>query len=108
MEKVTSDFILETLKVMVESRKPISRDEWLTSSFKLNLLLIDENKLLNTMRQAVAQKKLGIYQAQTKRNVAAADLETEASDEFKVMKDQESKCYAIEEFIRISKKSSEF
>ena len=108
MSKLTTDEILETLKVLVESRKIIPRDEWLRIAFQLNLLEIDEKKLFNQMRQAVAKKKLEIYSKQEKRSVAACDLEVEASDEFKFMRDQEAKIEAISQFVMISKKSSDY
>jgi len=107
MEKITSDTILNTLKIMVESKTPISRDLWLEVAFKLNILRLDETGLYNKMTQKVAQKKLDIFKAQEKRNVAAVGLEVEASDEYRYMKDQEEKIYSIDEFIRIAKKNSD-
>ena len=92
---------------MVESKTPISRDLWLEVAFKLNILRLDETGLYNKMTQKVAQKKLDIFKAQEKRNVAAVGLEVEASDEYRYMKDQEEKIYSIDEFIRIAKKNSD-
>ena len=105
--KVSADVILDYLKALVESKKMLSKDEWLSVAFRLNLLRIDEAQLLNKMRQSVAQRKLEVYQKQEKRNVAAADLEVESSDEFRFMKDQEEKLWSIDEFVRISKKSAD-
>lgn len=107
MEKVTSDLILGYLKELVESKKPIPKEEWLNCAFKLNLLRIDEAQLCNKMRQAVARKKLEILKNQSKRNVAAAEVEIEASEEYLFLRDQEDKLYSIDEFIRIAKKNSE-
>lgn len=104
-DSITSDFIINHLKKMVESKKSFPRDEWLGCAFKLNLLRIDESQLLNRMRQSVAQKKLAIMRSQDKKNVSAASLELEATDEYRFMRDQESKIEAIEEFVRIAKKS---
>ena len=104
--KVSADIILDYLKGLVESKKLIAKEEWISVAFKLNLLRIDEAKLLRQMEQAVSRKKLTIYQAQEKRNVAAADLEIESSDEYRFMKDQSDKIYSIDEFVRISKLSS--
>lgn len=107
MEKRTSDSILGKLKEMVESRKPIARELWLEAAFDLVLLRIDEAQLLNKMRQAVAQRKFAILKLQDKRNVAACDAEVEATDEYRYMRDQEDKLYAVDEFIRVAKKSSD-
>ena len=108
MEKINADLILDTLRGLVESKKLISKEVWLETAFKLNLLRIDEAQLLNKMRQEVARKKLGIYQKQEKRNVAAADLEIEAMDEYRFMRDQEDKIYSLDEFVRIAKKSADY
>ena len=107
MEKVSSDLILEHLKSLVESKIPIAREAWLDVAFKLNLLKLDETKLFNKMRQEVAKKKLAILRAQDKKNVSAATLELESTDEYRFMRDQEDKIEAIEEFVRIAKKNAD-
>ena len=107
MDKRTTDTILASLKQLTESRKPIDMRIWLEAAFSLNLLLDDETQLLTKMRQEVAQIKLAIMKKQDKRNVSAADLEVEASDEYRFMKDQENKVDQVREFIRIAKKNSE-
>ena|SRR3990167_1780693 len=106
-EKVTSDLILDYLKSLVESKKVVPREEWLNCAFKLNLLRLDESKLLNQMRQTVAIKKHEIMKTQEKRNVAAADVEIEASEEYRFMRDQEAKLDVVEEFVRIAKKNAD-
>lgn len=107
MEKITADTVLNWAREQVESKKMPSREVWLDIAFRLNLLKIDEAALLNKMRQAVAKKKYEILKSQDKRNVAAAELEVEASDEYCFMKDQEAKLEVIEEFVRIAKKNSD-
>ena len=101
--KVTTDLILSFLKELVESKKRIPQEVWLDASFKLNLLLDDEEHLMETLRQDVAKAKLEILKAQEKRNVAAAELETEASDTYRFAREQEHKVDRIREFIRIAK-----
>lgn len=98
---------MEYLKILVESKKSIPREEWLSCAFKLNLVRIDDSQLYNKMRQAVSQKKLAILKAQEKKNVALAEVEIESSDEYLFLKDQEAKLDAITELIRIAKKNSE-
>ena len=44
---------------------------------------------------------------QEKRNVAAADVEIEASEEYRFMRDQEAKLDVVEEFVRIAKKNAD-
>lgn len=106
-DKVTADLIIGWLKEQVESRKIISKEIWLDCAFKLNLLQPDEVHEAEILRQAVAQEKLKILKAQEKRNVAAAELEIEASDEYRFMREQENKVDRIEEFIRITKKNAD-
>lgn len=85
----------------------LDRNVWLTAAFTLNLLEIDENILLRQMQQKVAQRKLEILQGQAKRNVAASELEVEATDEYRFMKDQEDKINSVKEFVMIAKKNSD-
>lgn len=107
MEQITSSTILEYLKKKVESKAEIDRDTWLEVGFRLNLLRIDEAKLLNKMRQAVSQRKQEIVSKQEKRNIAAADIEVECTDEYRLAKDQEDLIYSIDEFVRLAKKSAD-
>ena len=105
--KVTSDKILSWAISQVEGKKSISRELWLEIAFRLNLLRIEESQLVNKMRQEVAKKKLELFRAQEKRNVSAVELEVEATDEYRFLKDQEDKIYSIDEFVRIAKKNSD-
>lgn len=107
MEKITATLIFEKMQKFVESKVPISREAWLEVAFKLDILRIDEVKLYNKMHREVAQKKLDIYNAQEKKNVAACEMEIEASEEYKLMKDQDALIYSIDEMIRIAKKNSD-
>ena len=107
MTKRTADTIISDLKKIVEDRKPLDRDAWLTAAFYLSLLREDEAYKLNGLAQAVSKKKFALFQAQEKKNVAAAEIEIEASDEYFGMKNQEAKIYTIDELIRVAKKNSE-
>ena len=104
---ITTDKILFELKKAVEEKKIIDKDDWLTIAFKLNSLLIDENKRLYDLEQKVAQMKLGILKGQDKRNVAAVELEVQASDLYREMREQDAKVSQVIEFIRIAKKRSD-
>ena len=107
MDKRSADTIINSLKEIIESKKSVPRDTWLEAAFDLNLLRIDEAQLLNKMMQVVAQEKLKILKGQEKKNVAAAELEIQATDEFRFMRDQMDKLYSIDEFVRIAKKSAD-
>lgn len=103
MPKVTSDTIINFMKTAVESQKRMNPDFYLDVATKLNILLGDEHELLEKLRRIVAEKKLDLLKMQEKRNVSAAELEIEASPEYKDMKLQEHKVDRIEEFIRLAK-----
>lgn len=107
MEKITSDTILDWVKGQVENRKLITKDEWLDIAFKLNSLLLVEVELFNKLHNEVAKNKLEILKAQEKRNVAMAEVETEASQEYLDMKNQQAKVDNINQFIMIAKKNSD-
>lgn len=107
-ELVTTDLIISYLKERVEKKEPIDRQVWLDAAFKLNLLLADEHYDLQNMRAEVAKKRLGILQAQEKKNVSMAEVEVEASDEYRLMKLQEHKVERIEEMIRLAKKNTQW
>lgn len=55
------------------------------------------------MRQDVAKAKLAIINSQAKRSIALAEMEIEAGDAYRLMKEQEHKVDRIKEFIRIAK-----
>ncbi len=105
--KVSSDIILEWTKKQIEDHKEVPRELWIEIAFKLTFLRIDEAILYNKMKQAVAIKKLEILKNQTKRNVAAVNVEVESLDEYRFMQDQEDKIYSIDECVRVAKKSAD-
>ena len=106
-DKISASFILDTLKTMVESKKLIPKDEWITAAGKLTLLRIDEAKLLNKQRQEVARMKLEILGKQEKKNVSLANAEIEATDVYRFLRDQEDTIYSLDEFVRIAKRAAD-
>jgi len=80
---------------------------WINRAFELNILLIDEKKKYEFLRQAVAVKKMQLFRGQEKKNVSAVNIEIEASDEYRDLNIQESLIYAIEEQVRLAKKNTE-
>ena len=100
-EKITIDFILGELKGWVEEKRPISPGVWIDSAQKMNALKQDETELLHRMQQDVAKMKLNFLKES--KSVAEVKLKIEATDEYKFMKDQESKISMVEENVRIAK-----
>uniref|UniRef100_A0A6M3Y4L0 Uncharacterized protein n=2 Tax=viral metagenome TaxID=1070528 RepID=A0A6M3Y4L0_9ZZZZ len=107
MEKRSADTILESLKERIENKEDVDRKVWLDAAFFLSTFLLEEKRILNGMRQEIAQLRSLIYEKQTKKSVAATDIEIEASDLYRIAKDQEAKIDVMEEMIRVAKKSAE-
>jgi len=107
MEKISADIILEYMKGLVEKKLPISRETWIDVAFRLNLLRLDEAALFNKMYQEVAKRKVEMKNSQDKVNISAIELEIQATDEFRFMRDQADKLYSIDEFVRIAKKGAD-
>lgn len=103
MEKITIEFILNTLQGYIEEKSPISPVLWLDSAQKLNVLLGDENDLLYNLEQSVAKLKLQFLNGQDKVNVSEAKMRVEATDEYRMAKTQKAKIEQIQEFIRLAK-----
>jgi len=105
--RVNATIILDTLKGMVESKKLIPKEEWITVAGKLTLLRIDEAKMMNKMRQEVSRIKLKVIEGQEKKNVSLAEAEVHASDAYRMLRDQEDLLYSLDEFVRIAKRASD-
>lgn len=103
----TTDTIIRDLKKIVQEKKPLDRERWLEAAFYLSLLREDEAHKLNGLNQGVAKLKIAILKAQEKKNVALADAEIEATDEYVAAKNQEAKIYTVDELIRVAKKNSD-
>lgn len=103
----TADTVLADLKRLVESKTPIDRREWLDAAFYLVVLRIEQARKFNSAFRAVASKRLDILKGQEKKNVAAANVEIQASIEYEDLKNQEDKLYSIDELIRVAKKSAD-
>jgi hypothetical protein len=111
MEKLSVDIILESLKDRIENREDISKDKWLKIAFDLNTFRLDEEHILNGMRQEVAQLKVSkldeIDNKGKTKSIARIDIEVEASDLYRLMRNQEARVEVIKEYERIAKKSAE-
>lgn len=102
-ELITVDTILESLKSYVEEKQIIAPSAWLAAAQKLNALLGDEHDKLFALKQKVANLQLAYLDDDEKRNVSAARLRTQATDEYKEMLRQEAKIKRVEEMIRLGK-----
>lgn len=107
MSKVDSDKILAYLRDAVESKTQLSAEQWMKAALGLNQLLSYEHDALIEAERIVAEKKLRILESQEKRNVAATEIEVEASQEFTDMRRQRFRVERIEETVRLAKKYSD-
>lgn len=101
----TADDLLQELKGLAESQKMLNSKLMGDYGFTLEVLLGGEHTVLEELRQDVAKMKLELLKAQDKKNVAAVEIEVEASDEYRMFRLQEHKCERIEEFVKLCKKS---
>ncbi|MDI6820950.1 MAG: hypothetical protein QMD65_02100 [Patescibacteria group bacterium] len=105
MDKITADFIFNTLKEKVENKQAqFDANFWIESAAKLNLLLGDEQDEYFNLRQKVAEMKLEFRKES--KNVSEVNLKIEAAKEYTNLRKQEAKIKRIEEFVRISKAMS--
>ncbi len=106
--KVTNDLILSTIKGWVESKASISAEMWMDAAMKLNILSLDDAEAMIDAELRDAQLKLGILAKQEKRNVAAAEIEVEASPEYRHLRILQERMEVLREAIRLAKKSAGF
>lgn len=99
--------ILAFFKERTESNKVLNPEMWSDAALKLNLYRGDEEGLLHEKRRKVAEKKVALLDQMEKRNVSEAELRVEATEEYADMRNQETRCDQIIEFIRLSKKNAE-
>jgi hypothetical protein len=102
-EPVTIDLITEFLEDAVRNKKVLSPSIWLDAASKMNVLLGDEADRLYGLQQKVAQAKLKYLLDDPKRNVSAAKLWVETTDQYREVKKLEAKIHRVEEAIRIAK-----
>lgn len=100
---MTVQDIIKELEGYAESENPVAPSKWLDCAQRLNILSSSEFDLLIQLQQRVARLKLQILNSQTKRNVAAVNLEVEASQEYAEMNRQQALIDRINEFIRLAK-----
>ena len=111
MEKITARTITDFLANAFAQKKMVSKEKLLDAAMKLSVLALDEVATLTQMEQGIAKKKVEMLEAQEKRNVSEIELRIEATDEYRLMRNQKAFCAAIEEMIitaRHSAKLNEF
>lgn len=102
----TADSVIAWFREAIASKQTVPTDRWLDAALLLNVLRIDEAAYLNDLRRQVAEKKVELLDKMEKRNVSEAELRVEATPIHQAMKDQQSKCDIIEEFILLAKKAA--
>jgi hypothetical protein len=100
-EKITTDYIISQMHLMVEDKRPIAPSWWIDAAAKLNVLIGDDQDKLYELQSSLAKMK-SAYIEEGKTSAAANAL-IEAEDEFLEMQKLKGKVKQVEEFIRISK-----
>jgi hypothetical protein len=108
INKRSADTIIADLHRLSEDKSyTLDRKEWLNAAWFLVGFLGEEEKVLNGINQEISKKTLEIMNAQDKLNVARAEKEVEASDIYRLMKDQTVKVKTMERYIQVAKKSAD-
>ena len=105
IEKRTTESILSKLKKLVESKTPVSPEEWIDAALFLEVLKLDEYELLTSLEMTANQKKLELRQGE--KSAIDADLKWRASKEWENFQRQKRKVDTIQEFVRIAKKQAD-
>ena len=103
MEKVTIDKIIDTMKIWVEDKHPITPVQWLDASMKINALISDEDEKYLRYEQEAIRIKLD-YKVKEDCSNALADSYMRTTPQYLQWKKQEAKLKQIQEFIRLAKK----
>ena len=105
LEKRTINSILNKLREMVETRKPITAEEYIDAAFFLNILKNEENEELLKLEVIAKKKRLELRKSH--KNATDATIEYETMKEYENYQRQRMRIEDIKEFIRISKKQGE-
>lgn len=90
---------------MVETRKPITAEEYMDAAFFLNILKNEENENLLKLGALAKNKKLELRKQH--KHATDATIEYETTPEYIDYERQKMRIDDIKEFIRISKKQGE-
>lgn len=103
-EKITTDFILNTLREAVENKKAqFDAEFWIDAATKLVLLLPDDQDYLFTLEQEFMRKVDDFYKEMDKPTMARAKDKAKMTEEWLKYKQQQAKVKNVEEFIKICK-----
>ena len=101
---VTVDTITKWLVEQVQTKNPVSPEDWLDAAQKIIVLLQGEQEKLFEMEQKVAEiRNVIIVQG---KSVASAKSAVEASNEYKTARIQKAKIEGALELVRIAKLQS--
>lgn len=91
----------------VSSQGYVKSQEYINAAFEMNVRLIPLEQEYRQLAQEVAKTRLMILNQQTKRNVAAADVELETTDQYRELHELEDLIEHVKRSIQIAKKASD-
>lgn len=103
-EKITTQTIIETMKVWVENKQVIPPSKWIDAALKLNVLMGDDIDQLCELESEVARAK--VMEIENGAKISEANVRTQAGDLYKQYRKKQAYVKGIEEFIRIAKKQA--
>jgi len=103
--KRTIDTILVKLREIVETKKPITAEEWVDAALFLEILKGDENEKLLQLNMALAKKRLELRRAH--KTATDAEIELKTTQEYENYERQRLRIENIKELVRLGKKQAE-
>lgn len=100
-EKVTTDTIIDWLKLAVEQKVPVDAHTWLDAAQKLTVMIGDEHDILFGLQSTMAKKRVELLEQGF--TVAKAKAYLEADPIYTLMQRQKARIGSIEEMVRIAK-----
>lgn len=91
----------------VSRQEYVKSQEYINAAFELNIRLVPLEIEFRKRSQDLSLKKLDIFRAQEKRNVAAAELEIQSTNEYREVRELEDLIEHIKRSIQIAKKASD-
>lgn len=101
MESRTIDTLLDWLRNATQKRESVNPSKFVEAATYMVILIGGEHEKLSLLKQKIARMKVDLLQEHDKVNKVT--LIVEASDEYREMKNQESRISQIEEYVKLSK-----
>lgn len=103
---ITADNILDSIKEIIQDGKKIPSEKWMSASFSLNTLIMDEIEKLENLRLELARLTNGYMEPPEAKSAARAKVMAMATTLYKDMRMQEAKVEQIKQFIMIAKQNA--